>query len=78
MINARITWETGKMGAQTGYILGKSKGYEAKTQVFAISYTHDRDLIRAGTPYTLAHRLPFRGIARHFPTLKAALEASGV
>lgn len=74
MINARIAWETGKLGAQKGYILGEAKGYKAKIEVFEVQYSRNPSDRIAGTPYLLAHRLPFRGIERKFPTLKAAQE----
>lgn len=74
MINARITWETGKLGAQTGYILGEAKGYKAKIEVFEVQYSRNPADRIAGAPWLLAHRLPFRGIERKFPTLKAAQE----
>ncbi len=68
----RITWEPGKFGSQTGYILGESQGFKAKIEVFSVSYSSDRADIKSGTPYLLAHRLPFRGIERKFGSVKEA------
>ena len=68
----RITWEAGRYSNYTGYILGEAKGYKAKIEVFSISYTSNRADIKAGTPWVLAHRLPFRGIERKFGKLEEA------
>ena len=68
----RITWESGQYGSQYGYIYGEAKGHKVKIQLFSISYTTSREDVRAGTPYTLAHRLPFRGIERKFGNIKEA------
>lgn len=68
----RIRWETGHYGSQTGYIYGDARGYKPKIEVFGISYTTSRDDIKAGTPYLLAHRLPFRGVERKFGSVTEA------
>jgi hypothetical protein len=70
----RLTWEPGRFNAQTGYIYGEAEKYKAKIETFSISYTTDRADIVAGTPYLLAHRLPFRGIERKFGSMKLAQE----
>lgn len=68
----RITWETGQYGGQTGYIYGEAKKFKVKVEVFSISYTSSRADVRAGTPYLLRHRLPFRGIERKFGSVAEA------
>jgi hypothetical protein len=72
-MTGRIAWE-GDQNSQTGYIHGKARGYEPKIRVFAISRSVDREDFKAGTPYILAHRLPFRGLERKFGTVKLAQE----
>lgn len=67
-----ITWETGRYGGQTGYIYGEAKKFKVKVEMFSIMYSSNRDDIANGTPYILAHRLPFRGIERKFGTVKLA------
>lgn len=67
----RITWE-GDQAKMTGYIYGEAEKYKAKIAVFSIRYSvHPADR-QAGTPYLLAHRLPFRGIERKFGSFKEA------
>lgn len=68
----RITWEASRYGGQTGYIYGEAKKYKAKIELFSICYTSSREDIKAGTPYILRHRLPFRGIERKFGNVKEA------
>lgn len=70
----RITWESGRFQHQTGYIYGEAKKFKVRIEVFSISYTSSRDDVKAGTPYILAHRLPFRGVERKFGTAKLAQE----
>lgn len=65
----RITWEAGRMGSQTGYIHGEARGYKAKIEVFSIELTLKGG---GGLGAQLAHRLPFRGVERKFPTVKDA------
>lgn len=72
----RITWEAGRYGTQTGYIYGDARGYKPKIQVFEISYATDRADVKAGTPYILAHRLPFRGAERKFGSIKLAQDSA--
>jgi len=66
----RITWE-GDRAVMTGYLLGEAEKYKTKTRVFEIGYGHGGDLAGPGR-YYVAHRLPFRGIERHFGTAKEA------
>lgn len=70
MANGYISWE-GDNAKLTGFIAGEAKGYKAKIVIFEVRYAPAAD---PAHPWVLAHRLPFRGVARRFGTAGFARE----
>lgn len=70
--HARITWASGPNGGQIGQIHREEHGIKARTALFTISLSRHPIDEKNGTPWQLAHRLPFQQFTERFATVKDA------